>query len=71
MREKQKRRREKGGGNLSFENREVEKEKIKEQQERRQLQSVFCFHKNDYSSQVTQFCRALRKTVRNTIIKTQ
>lgn len=59
-----------GGGNLSFEGKEVEKEeKVKEQRERRQLQSVFCFSQDNYSSQVTQFGRALRKTVRKTIGK--
>lgn len=43
-------------------------ENVKEQQERRQLQSVFCLSQDNYSSQVTQFQRA-RKTVRKTIVK--
>lgn len=59
-----------GGGNLSFENREVEKEKLKEQRDKATAVCVLLSH-DDYSSQVTQFWRALRKTARNTIIKTQ
>ncbi len=63
-------RRDRGEGeDLSIEDKEVKKEeKVKEQQEKRQLQSVL-LSQDDYSSQVTQFGRALRKAVRNTIVK--
>lgn len=45
-REVEERRDKREGGNLSFEDKQADKEeKVKEQQERRQLQSVFCFHK--------------------------
>lgn len=43
MREEREERRDRGEGeNLSYEDKEV---KVKEQQEEKQLQSVFCFHK--------------------------
>lgn len=58
------------GENLSVEDTEVKgEEKVKEQQEKRQLQSVFCFHKMTTVHKSLNFWRALRKAVRNTIIK--
>lgn len=45
-----------------------EEEKVKEQ-EKGNCSLCSAFKQNDYSSQATQFWRALRKAVRNTIIK--
>lgn len=46
-----------------------EEEKVKEQQEKGNCSLCSAFKQNDYSSQATQFWRALRKAVRNPIIK--